>query len=112
MSEGRYGNTLHRRPVLVFQFKYSVSGQQFVSSAFYRCGQPAVYDANTEYPIGQNFEAFYNPQDPSEAVVKPGYANTFYLVFSLILLPVAAVGYRQYVSMKAELVTLPLGNEG
>jgi hypothetical protein len=55
------------------------------------------------YPIGQSFYAYYNPQDPSEAVVEPGYANMVLLILALIWLLISTIGLWRYISMRAEL---------
>jgi Protein of unknown function (DUF3592) len=91
----RTGFAMHKHLELIFSFKYAVSGHQYVSSNYYWVGSPNGYEATNEYPVGIEFSAYYNPIDPTEAVVEPGLINGLYLPVSIILLIVGLIGLKQ-----------------
>lgn len=59
-------------------YSYKVNGTRYLSKRMH-LGEPYLQDVNDDsnvktylkrYPVGQNIEVFYNPSDPSEAVLE------------------------------------------
>lgn len=50
-------------------YAYQVDGQKYRGERI-RCGGPSGGDAVTRYPAGARVDVFYDPQDPSVAVLE------------------------------------------
>jgi hypothetical protein len=96
-AEGSSGTHFVRQDELTFAFSYTIAAHQYVSRRFSACGQPPAYVVS-QYPVGRRFQAHYNPNAPSEAVVEAGEVPYRVLWVSILLLSffVSAVVYNLY----------------
>jgi hypothetical protein len=91
INEGLTGNRVVRDGQFNFAFDYTNAGRQYTSKSFFAWGQPDSRWVRREYPIGRHFQAFYNPQDPSEAVVDPGTPSDVALGFTIVFFGILVV---------------------
>lgn len=69
---------------LEIRYRYVVAEHSYISKRFYRYGDPDPFEAVKKYPTGKHFEAHYNPDDPAQAVVEPGYPDRKAMIASVI----------------------------
>jgi len=91
-SEGHYETETYYDVNIVYQYtvigvNYSyhrISFSDFASTPNHNEAQQLV----NKYPAGENVTVFYNPNNPSEAVLEPGITNTnnIFLIIGIILI--------------------------
>ncbi len=106
-SVGSRGSTTLYGPVV--SFRYPVDGKEYEASAVGRGLSPSEEEMRKEaqvaYPVGRAIQAFYDPSNPSDAVLErdPPLANLggfllgCYGVPFLLLMPGTALGLRRLI---------------
>lgn len=87
-------SALHRgRTVTQLWYEYHVQGVRYVAENYRVGGNATPFEdvataAAQRYPAGRVVKVFYNPNDPSEAVLEPGawYGNFVFPVMGLLIL--------------------------
>jgi len=81
---GNEGETMYKALVV---YEYSLDGGEFESDRVWFGGGYSTSDRSEmqavvkEYPVGKNVTVYYSPDDPGEAVLKPGAYFSSYLLF-------------------------------
>lgn len=74
-----------------FEYRYTVSGQEYLSSRAAFIRTPYLRPLHRVYSSGQAVDVRYNPDDPAEAVVEPGAPLLGLLAEALV--PLLLIGF-------------------
>ena len=73
-----YDGDLYTDIDVYIRYQYEVLGKTYASNAINAISSPYYpYSYADSYPEGASVNVYYNPKDPSEALLEPGYANIF-----------------------------------
>ena len=72
-----YGD-FYMSSVVYIRYEYSVDGISYESLSINSIDTP-FYPSSyaNRYPVGKNINAYYNPNNPAEAVLEPGFVDVF-----------------------------------
>ncbi|MBY0449121.1 MAG: DUF3592 domain-containing protein [Cyanobacteria bacterium] len=97
----------------VLSYEYSVAGQRYQSQQVRIGGSPEYTDKNvaiqfiSHHGSGRQVAAFYNPQNPAEATLKPGETDGVFFLLKLTLVLLCLSIFWNLLKMLRMLVGLP-----
>jgi hypothetical protein len=89
-----YDGDIHTETKVYISYQYTVNGIPYSSSRVNSIKSPfSMYPPSyaSRYPAGKDVTVFYNPKDPSEAVLEPGFVDTL-KTFDVISLSILVTG--------------------
>ncbi len=89
----------------VVEYAYMIRGQEYRTSRIYFTGGASSYAAARElvvqFPTGTAVKAFYDPENPSTAVLRPGVSSLDFLSIGLAALGTVVGGGLIYYGTRA-----------
>ncbi len=86
---------------LKIEFDYFLENQKYHSTNFGNI-EGLLQNIVEKYPIGKNIKVYYNPDNPMEAILNPGFSlGTSYIMFIIIGFLITLIGfYEAYIKTK------------
>jgi len=84
----QYDGTYYTNFDVYIRYQYSVNGVSYTSRSVNSIDSPSYpYSYASRYPFGKDVTVYYNPKDPSKAVLEPGFVDIFktFDVFSYLI---------------------------
>ena len=73
-----YDGDFYTKTDVYIRYEYSVAGISYTSLSINSIDTPSNPSSYaSRFPVGEDVVVYYNPKDPSDAVLEPGFVNIF-----------------------------------